>query len=120
MSDSSNMSAIDEKNEEINSSNSINFASNIGGFLTSITLLFIVVIVYYSSSGLILYACKLAQSNILPTDVHCYPYEETKPNIKPVQTNIFPTNSEPALSIKISFPYNDYNASNKILNMFRE
>ena len=93
MSDStSDTSAIDDKNNETNSSNNSNYFSNVGNFVLTVLILFIMIIIYYASSGLILYACKLGQANILPTDVHCYPYEETKPNIQPIQTNIFTTN----------------------------
>lgn len=119
MSDSSDTSAIDDKNNE-NESSTSNYFSNIGGFVLTVFILFIMIIVYYASSGLVLYACKLGQANILPTDVHCYPYEQTKPNIQPVQTNIFTTFTDPELSMKMKFPYNEYNASNKILDMFRE
>jgi hypothetical protein len=118
MSDSSDTSTIDDSNE--NESSSSNYFSNIGSFVLTVFILFIMIIVYYASSGLVLYACKLGQANILPTDVHCYPYEETKSNIQPVQTNIFTTFTDPSLSMKMKFPYNEYNASNKILDMFRE
>ena len=121
MSDStSDTSAIDDKNNETNSSTNSNYFSNIGNFFLTVLILFIMIILYYASSGLILYACKLGQSNILPTDVHCYPYEETKPNIQPIQTNIFTTFTDPEMSMKMKFPYNEYNASNKVLDMFRE
>ena len=120
MSEPSDTSAIDEKQDQSTSSNQSNFISNIGGFVITVIVLFIIIAFYYGSSGLLLYACKLGQSNILPTDVHCYPYEETKANIEPIQTNIFTTFTDPALSMKMKFPYNDYNSSNKILDMFRE
>ena len=122
MSDStSDTSAIDDKNDELNnSSNGSNYFSNLGNFVLTVFILFIVIALYYCNSGLVLYACKLGQSNILPTDVHCYPYEETKPNIQPIQTNIFTTFSDPELSMKMKFPYNDFNSANKILDMFRE
>lgn len=121
MSDStSDTSAIDDKNNETNSSTNSNYFSNIGNFFLTVLILFIMIILYYASSGLILYACKLGQSNILPTDVHCYPYEEIKPNIQPIQTNIFTTFTDPEMSMKMKFPYNDYNASNKVLDMFRD
>jgi hypothetical protein len=120
MSDSSDTSAIDDKKENSTASISSSYFSNIGNFLVTVIALFIMIIVYYSSSGLILYACKLGQSNILPTDVHCFPYEETKPNIQPIQTNIFTTFTDPPLSMKMKFPYNEYNSANKLLDMFRE
>ena len=121
MSSSSDTSAIDEKQAELNSSSGKGeIYSNITGFITSIITIIILIGIYFSSSGLILYACKLAQSNILPTEIHCTPYEETQPNIQPIQTNIFTTNTEPPLSMKMSFPYDKYNASNQVLDMIRQ
>lgn len=117
MSESSDTSAIDDKKEETNSSDKGDFASNIGGFISSVVVLFLAIIIYYTESGVLLYVCKLAQSNILPTDSHCSPYTDTNPNIQPIKANIFPTNGE---SMKISFPYNEYNSKNYILDMFRE
>ena len=120
MSSSSDTSAIDEKQSELNSSGKGEIYSNITGFITSIITIIILIGIYFSSSGLILYACKLAQSNILPTEIHCRPYEETQPNIQPIETNIFTTNTEPALSMKMSFSYDKYNASNQVLDMIRQ
>jgi hypothetical protein len=56
----------------------------------------------------------------LPTDVHCSPYTDSKPNIQPIKTNIFTTGGDSPLSMKLSFPYNEYNSKNYILDMFRE
>ncbi len=120
MSDSSDTSAIDEKKEESNSSDKGDYISKIGEFLLSVFALFLVITIYYTGSGLLLYICKLAQSNILPTDVHCSPYTDSKPNIQPIKTNIFPTGGDSPLSMKLSFPYNEYNSKNYILDMFRE
>lgn len=119
MSDSSDTSAIDDKKVS-NSLNNDDFIKNIGKFLTSILLLLLATIIYYTGSGLILYTCKLAQSNILPTDVNCSPYTDSKPNIQPIKTNIFSTGGDKPLSMKLSFPYNEYNSKNYILDMFRE
>ena len=120
MSESSDTSAIDEKKEESTSSNKGDYISNIGGFLSSVAVIFVAITVYYTGSGLILYVCKLAQSNILPTDVHCAPYTDSEPNIQPIKTNIFATGGESPLSMKLSFPYDEYNSKNYILDMFRE
>ena len=119
MSESSDTSAIDQKKES-NSSNKGEYLSNIGNFLSSVVALFLVVTIYYTGSGLLLYVCKLAQSNILPTDVHCSPYTDSKPNIQQIETNIFSTGGDSPLSIKLSFPYDEYNSKNYILDMFRE
>ena len=126
MSEPSDTSAIDEKKEQSTSSNKGDFFSSIGGFITLVVIIFVSIIVYYTGSGLILYACKLAQSNILPTDAHCSPYTDLKPDIKPIETNIFTTEGEGPLSMKsmksmkLKFPYDEYNSKNFILDMFRE
>jgi hypothetical protein len=116
MSELNNTSIIDEKKKKETSN--IN-RGNIGKFIFTITILFIIIIFYYSCSGLLLFACKLGQSNILPTNKNCFPYQETKPNIEPIETNIFTTYTDPALSLKLKFPYDKYNSSNKILDLFR-
>jgi hypothetical protein len=119
MSDTTNdTSTIDDKKNDNLSSNSADFASNIVSFITSLISMFIVVLLYFSSSGLILFLCKLAQSNILPTEENCYPYAETKPTIQPIKTNIFATFTDPEMSMKMEFPYDDFNSSNKVLDMF--
>jgi len=99
---------------------STNFASNIVNFLTSVISIFIVVFLYFSGSGLILFVCKLAQSNILPTEQNCYPYTNSKVNIQLIETNIFTTFTDPEMSMKMEFPYDDFNSSNKVLDIFRE
>lgn len=119
MSDTSDTSAIDEKNEDTNSTSSGGLASNLQKFITSVITIILVIVVYFSYSGLILFGCKLGQSNILPTEEKCYPYSDTKPSIKQVQTNIFTTFTDPQMSVKMSFPYNEYNSANKVLDLFR-
>lgn len=121
MSDTSDTPAIDAANANANSSTSpaSSFASNIKKFIISVITIILVVVVYFSYSGLILFGCKLAQSNILPTEEKCYPYSNNKPDIQQVQTNIFTTFTDPQLSMKMNFPYNEYNSSNKVLDLFR-
>jgi hypothetical protein len=120
MANTSKQSEIDKKKEKSNSSNKSSYYSDIINFVFTVFILFIIIIVYYSSSGLLLYACKLGQSNILPTDAHCFPYTDNKLDIQPIQTNIFTTFNDPPLSMKMKFPYNEENAANKLLDMFRE
>ncbi len=121
MSEPSNTSAIDEKRkQESSSSDKGDYLKNVRSFIVSVVVLFVAITVYYTGSGLILYACKLAQSNILPTEIHCSPYTDTKPDIQPIKTNIFTTGGDSPLSMKLSFPYNEYNSKNYIIDMFRE
>ena len=72
--------------------------------------MFIAIIIYYTGSGLLLYVCKLAQSNILPTDINCAPYTDSTPIITPVQIDIFQTGGDDPLSMKLNFPYDAYNS----------
>ena len=118
----SDSTAIDQKNQELlNESIPTSYLSNVGTFALNVFIVFIIIALYFGSGGLILYACKLGQSNILPTDIHCFPYQDTKPDIQPIPINIFNTLlSDPQMSNKIKFPYNEYNSANKILDMFRK
>jgi hypothetical protein len=116
--DTSDTSAIDDKKEDTTSTTT-NIFSKILGFFMTVAFLVLIIIAQFSYGGLILYACKLAQSNILPTDENCYPYNDVKSSIQEIKTNIFTTFTNPPLSMKLSFPYDKYNASNKILDMFR-
>lgn len=116
MSDTNDTTTIDEKKQD--NSTKIE-GGNLVKFITTITLLFIMIIFYYGASGLILFACKVGQSNILPTNGNCFPYKEEKINIQPIDINIFTTFSDPPLSMKINFPYDKYNSTNKIIDLFR-
>lgn len=121
MSDSTtDTSTIDEKQEQqtTDSTNSL-MTGKLASFLKSIFIFIILIIIYFSFGALVLYGCKIGQTNILPTDINCYPYEELKPEIQPIQTNIFTTFTDPQLSMKMNFPYDKYNSSNKILDLFR-
>jgi len=68
----------------------------------------------------ILYACKIAQSNILPTDINCYPYQSVDPVVQPVDININ-LYKDPTSGIKesqkINFPYNENNKKNKMIEL---
>lgn len=116
MTETTDSSAIDEKNKS-NSSDNSDYLNNLGGFMKNVIIIFLVVIIYFTGSGFILYACKLAQSNILPTDENCAPYTSSKPNINEVKTNIFTSDD---VSMKLSFPYNEENSKNYLIDLFRE
>lgn len=115
----SDTSAIDDKKDDNSQKSSNSFASDLVSFLISMVISILIILLYFSSSGLILFVCKLAQSNILPTEPECSPYTNNAPIIKPIQTNIFPTSTDPEMSMKLEFPYDSYNSSNKLLDMFR-
>lgn len=116
MVDKNNENDAIEQKKETNKSAPGNSFTNIKDFLYALIHFIIVLFIYFSCSGLMLYLCKLAQSNILPTDSNCYPYSNNMPNIAEIDTNIFTTLfSDPQMSMKLRFPYNETNASNKLL-----
>jgi hypothetical protein len=119
MSESIDTSAIDEKKAQTFLSDK-KVISNIKPILSSSIALFIAIIFYYTGSGLILYICKLSQSNILPTDINCAPYTDSTPIITPVQIDIFQTVGNEPLSMKLNFPYDTYNSKNFILDILRK
>jgi len=113
---------LDKKKEATTSSSTSANKSikNIGSFLISVLITILLIVGYFIIGSIVLYECKLAQSNILPTSLECYPYTETLPEIQKVLTNIFITNTEPQESVKLSFPFDKYNSKNVILDMFRK
>ena len=118
MSDSTTTSTIDEKKEETTSTSN-GLTTNIGNFLKSVFSAILIIVIYFFLGGLVLYGCKIGQSNILPTDENCYPYTNLKPEIENIPINIFTTFTDPQTSMKINFPYNKFNSSNVILDLFR-
>jgi hypothetical protein len=93
---------------------------NIWQFLISLIVTILSVIGYFILSSIVLYECKLAQSNIVPTNLECYPYTENYPEIQKISTNIFISNTEPQSSVKLNFPYDKYNSKSAFLEMFRK
>lgn len=80
----------------------------------------------------VLYSCKIATSNILPTDIKCAPYTENAADVMPIDVDInIIKNSDKLFSTKINFPFNkannpklneiaEYNRSNFILDWIRK
>lgn len=116
----SETSAIDEKKTESDSNSNNGFKiENIGKFLLSLLVVILLILSYFGSASFILYMCKIAQSNILPTKSNCMPYQSKDPTITPIKTNIFVTLTDPPLSEKLSFDYFK-NRESMILDMLRE
>jgi hypothetical protein len=120
----SDTAALDQKNKELHNTTNkeeTSYASKVVTFVIQTLILCIFIIIYYTFSGALLYSCKLGQSNILPTDNKCEPYTDNKPTIQEKQTNIFTdTFINPKNSMKLSFPHDKFNLSNKLLDMFRD
>ena len=110
----SDTNIIDEKKGEYLSSDSTDsYSSKLVSFIISFVFVILIILTYFSSSSLILFMCKIAQSNILPTDEKCAPYTDNEPiiNPSPIQTNIFTTYTDPEMSMKMEIPY-DINSKN--------
>jgi len=119
MSSTSDTAAIDEKKAEETVTDE-NLPSSIGKFLITLLIIVLILILNFAYGGCLLYGCKIAQSNILPTDEKCMPYENNIPIVQPIKINIFETMfTDPALSQKISFPY-AINNKNTILDILRD
>jgi hypothetical protein len=122
MSDSTNdTSAIDEKRKKDKLKSSNNLVSDIRAFIISVIHSIIVILLYFSSSGIILFICKLAQSNILPTEADCFPYTNNQSNIEKIETNIFTTTTtdKKEMSMKLEIPNDRKNTNNGIIEMFK-
>lgn len=121
MSDSNDTSIIDEKKEQGSSLDSAeSYVSKVTGFMYSVITIFIIILLYFSGSSLILFVCKIAQSNILPSEPNCAPYTDTQPTINPspIKTNIFTIFTDPEMSMKMEIPY-DINSKNKVIEIFK-
>jgi hypothetical protein len=74
-------------------------------------------------SLLVIYMCKLAQSNVLPTDVNCYPYTNEKGHEpEKIETQIF-TNMffrKPRKAMTLEFPDSKSYFIDYILKSFKE
>jgi len=94
------------KNEDQTSS----FGNNIINFFITTFINLLAIVIQFILGALILFGCKVSQSNILPTDIKSEPYTEVEPNINPIQTNIF-IKTFSNLSKKLSFPYKNEDAN---------
>jgi hypothetical protein len=90
-------------------------------FLILVAKVILRILLYFSAGSLMLFLCKLAQTNILPTESKCAPYTDREPIITEVETNIFTTFSftEPQMSMKLKIPY-DINSKHSLLDKFKE
>ena len=79
-------------------------------------------LLWFIISLFIIYACKISQANVLPSDINCFPYthEESYPN--EIETNIFTNSpfSKPRKSMKMSFDVEGSEFVNSLLKSFRD
>ena len=101
MSTTEDTSTIDEKKTE-----DTDVTPDFKGFITNYisSIVFTIGIAIFLIGGLGLYTTKVAQSNILPTEHNCYPYENDKPTIDPIDCNIFETLFKSSLLKTFGFP----------------
>lgn len=86
---SSDTPDLDAKKSDTGASGAIRPA-DIKNFAISLAILIVAVVAYFCMSGVNLYMSKLAQANLLPTDIHCEPYASAATaDIATVISNIF-------------------------------
>ena len=107
-------------NDINNDSKEVGQAVNIFNFIKVLAMITLSIIFVVILGSLSVYCCKVAQSNILPTDANCFPYTSTVPIIQSILINVndYFINGK-YLSQKIHFPY-EINSSNSIFDFFRK
>ena len=83
-----NTAIDDKKNENSGESDETN-SSNWGGFMSSLIMIIIHLLLWLGFIGpVILYLCKLAQANVLPSQVGYLPYGDTMLKVDEIPINI--------------------------------
>jgi len=104
-------SIIDAKKNATQSESVNNTGKQILTYTKSIIYSIIILLLIICIGTSILYSCKVAQSNILPTDLLCNPYNNTSfmiPDIKEININVTNIN-DTQQSEKIKFLYENNN-----------
>jgi len=105
-------------NTETEMKNNLQNPTKILNFFKSFALIILHILLAIVFGSLIIYSCKVAQSNILPTDIHCYPYTKSIPSIKEININVNIKNIQGILlSNKIKFPYETTSFTNSLLKI---
>lgn len=106
---------LDEKKGESSKKQQMNYK----GFIIALIAIIVFIVVYFSFSGYNLYVSKLAQANILPTDVNCAPYTTASAEVKPIISNIFSGWNGGADSMKIQFDAKNSAAHHVLIDPLR-
>jgi hypothetical protein len=114
-----NDSATDTSNIDAKKAPPPSTATKYLNFFKSVLIILIIVIIYFFNGSLILYGCKVSQSNVLPTDLNCEPYTDNQPKITPIFTNIFIRSGGNPTSMKLSIPYSE-NKKNTVIDLLRK
>jgi hypothetical protein len=110
----------DNSSIKVNDTQTMNQASNIFNFMKILVMITLFILIIFVLGSIIVFSGKVTQSNVLPTDINCFPYTTAIPIIQQISININDHNIDGQnLSQKIKFPYN-INSSNFILDFLRK
>ena len=98
------------------------YFTNLKNFVSSTFSSGLRVILGFIISLFLIYACKISQANVLPSDINCYPYTKEEKYPEQIQTNIFTNSpfSKPRKSMKMSFDVEGSEFVNSLLKSFRD
>jgi hypothetical protein len=109
-----------------------NIAASYLNFVIALAKIIAIILITMLFGSSILYACKAATANVLPTDVDCSPYSGNDPYVMPIDIDIDVNKVDGKFySTKINFPFNKsdyphvnkaaiYNRSNIILDWLKK
>lgn len=120
MSNESDTPDIDEVKKTILPSTS--YMYKVQKFLKKTILNIVHIFLYVILAGYILFTCKVAQTNLLPTETGCKPYTNVDPDFSsnPIPTNLFETYfASVPMSQKLYFKYKD-NQQSIVLDTIRQ
>ena len=86
------------------------YSHKVKKFLNATILYIVHIFIFVMFGGYILYSCKIAQSNLFPTETACKPYTNIDPDFSsnPIPTNIFVSYfRQIPMSQKLYFKYKD-------------
>ena len=109
-------SEIENKKKE-NENNDGGDKMSISGFINTLITIIVLLLILFFSGTMLLYSCKVAQSNILPTEKDCFPFSSTLSEIKEIPVNINVTTvGDEIQSEKVIFSYSEDSKKNSLLD----
>jgi hypothetical protein len=122
MSDNDNdENAIQNKTNNNQGSNTL--INNLKNFSFTLFSNLLTLIILFILGALVLFGCKVGQSNVLFTDINYLPYTDKIPTIESIDTNVF-ISYNPSSSMKLNIPYknealNINNSTQILLDLLR-
>jgi hypothetical protein len=106
MTDTNNSTAELDKAQSEPESSKEEYSKNLQKFIGATFGSGIGILIWCVLSLLVIYGCKVAQANILPSDISCYPYSEQINEINIINTYIFSNSmlNSPRVAMKLQFP----------------